>query len=190
MTSLTFKSPTDTITFTEDDLPDTLPLGGELTGAAQMLSDGSKIFVATGESPVDIVLSGILRSKGSDGLTPVAKMLRIDAMRQRRQQVVVSSPSGAIGACLITKSPFSIIKNMQVQYSITLFREVVGALSGSQLGSLVPGSSTTPAAQAGSASLQHAQNVAGASTTLTTALTAAQQWQMRYQQLRAAQSSN
>jgi hypothetical protein len=124
---LTFRSPSDTVIFNDSDMPEQVPLGAQLSGEPQLLSDGSHLLPLTGETPSDVQLQGTLRyDDRAQGMTRLQKIQRIERMRSRMETVHVSP---WVGDVLISDVEYSIVRDGEITYVITLFRQVAGALS-------------------------------------------------------------
>jgi hypothetical protein len=131
--SLTISSSTETIVLSDTDMPESIPLGQTVTATPQVLSDGSHILSITGETPNDITLSGTMRYADKDtGLSQVERIQRISNMKSRFEPVTISP---YIGTVFITSVNYEIVRNGEVNYTITLFREFAGALSGEDVSS-------------------------------------------------------
>lgn len=160
-----------TVTFLDDDMPESIPFGGKLAGAEEVYSDGSSHLQVTGVTLAAITITGTLRH-GTSGQSPLQKADALGAMRDSGQTctlVWMGSSSSRRWTGKLQEFVPQIARNEEVDYSLTLFREVDGALTRAFVGGPSPaqttadrlGTAATPATQAPIATAQTKLQAAG-----------------------------
>ena len=118
------------VTLQDADMPNLLPFGGKQAGGEDVRSDGTRVLQITGVSLANIDLSGTLRH--GDTASPLAKADALGAMRDRGEQVELTwtgmTASRRWFGRILDFVP-TIARNEEVDYTLSFFRELSGALS-------------------------------------------------------------
>ena len=135
------------VTLLDADMPALLPFGGKQAGGEDVRSDGTRTLQITGVSLANIDLSGTLRH-GDPTASPLAKADALSAMRDAGEQVELTwtgvTASRRWFGRILDFVPV-IARNEEVDYTLSFFRELSGALSVAAAGSTPSDPQTTAA---------------------------------------------
>lgn len=139
------------VTLQDADMPNLVPFGGKQAGGEDVRSDGTRTLQITGVSLANIDLVGTLRH--GDTASPLAKADTLGAMRDAGEQVELTwtgvTASRRWFGRILDFVPV-IARNEEVDYTLSFFRELNGALSLVAAGS-APSDPPTTAARLGTA---------------------------------------
>jgi hypothetical protein len=113
------------IVISDDDMPESIPIGGTLESKDVKLSDGSRILKVTGFTPNDFKITGFMRGRDATG-DPLTRFEAIEQMcRDHLPQTLIWKGVRATRSypVIVQVVNGNIIENSNISYDITLFRQ-------------------------------------------------------------------